>query len=211
VPTDDELEELLSHVLDADAPPSPPAERIAALRAQVDADRAIRTAPPDQPVIRAGWPRPRWLAVAASVLLALAVGFAVGQRIDGDADTDVAGAIEFDGAMSGPTGDTADADLTVVATGIGRVIDLGTDVLPILPRGAFYQVWFVGPDDSAATPNRISAGTFHPDADGRTDARFAAAVDPDLFPIIEVTAEPGEGNPLPNGPVVLRAEIAATP
>ena len=78
--------------------------------------------------------------------------------------------------MTGPDGEQLDADLRVVATGIGRVIDLDTDVLPILPTGEYYQVWFVGPGDSPDTPDRISAGTFHPDPDGRSEVHFAAAV-----------------------------------
>ncbi len=216
MPTDDELNERLAQVLDGDAPSSPPADRIASLRAQVDAERAARAAPHDQRVVRRRSPTNGLLAVAASLLLALVVGFAIGQLLDGDGDTDLAGTgvggtVEFDGAMSGPSGDAADADLIVVATAIGRVLDLRTDQLPILPTGGYYQVWFVAPDDSVSTPNRISAGTFHPDADGRTAVRLAAAVDPDLFPIVEITAEPGDGNPLPTGPVVLRAQIAATP
>ncbi|MGH9270747.1 MAG: anti-sigma factor, partial [Ilumatobacteraceae bacterium] len=74
--------------------------------------------------------------------------------------------------------------------------------------GDLYEVWFVGPGDAPDTPNRISAGTFHPDPDGRSQVTFAAAVDPALFPIVEITAEPGNGNPLPTGPVVLRVDVA---
>ena len=84
--------------------------------------------------------------------------------------------------MTGPDGERLDADLRVVATGIGRVIDLDTEVLPILPTGEYYQLWFVGPGDSPASPDRISAGTFHPDPDGRSDVQFAAAVNPELLP-----------------------------
>ena len=90
-------------------------------------------------------------------------------------------------------------------TGIGRVIRLRTDELPILPEGEYYELWFIGPGDSPAAPNRISAGTFHPDEDGRSDVTFAAAVDPFLFRVLSVTAEPGDGDPRPTGPEVLRS------
>ena len=63
------------------------------------------------------------------------------------------------------------------------------------------------PTTRPGAPDRISAGTFHPDPQGRSDVRFAAAVDPELYPIVEITAEPGDGNPLATGPVVLRATI----
>ena len=191
--SDDELSDQLALVLDI-APPAPPADRIAALRARAEESRARvtqrRTA--------------RWLAIAAAVV-ALAGGAVVVRGVMGSDDgAEVAGEVEFDGVMVGPDGS---ADLRVVATGIGRVIDLDTDALPILPTGELYEVWFVGPGDGPETPNRISAGTFHPDQAGRTDVRLTAAVDPSLFPVVEVTAEPGDGDPRPNGPVVLRAVL----
>lgn len=52
---------------------------------------------------------------------------------------------------------------------------------------------------------RISAGTFHPDENGRSRVRLAAAVDPAKYGRLAVTAEPGDGNPAPNGPDVLRS------
>ena len=141
------------------------------------------------------------------MVVALCAGFGVARLFDGADDAGLAGAVEFDGAMTAADGQTADAELTVVGTGIGRVVELRTGMLPILPTGEYYQVWFVGPDDEPGTPDRISAGTFHPDPQGRSDVRFTAAVDPELYPVVEITAEPGDGNPLPTGPVVLRATI----
>jgi hypothetical protein len=88
------------------------------------------------------------------------------------------------------------------------VIELDTDDLPILPTGEYYEVWFVAPDENDGAADRISAGTFHPDPDGRSSVRFAAAVDPAKFPTVEITAEPGDGNPAATGPVVLRTTIA---
>ena len=49
------------------------------------------------------------------------------------------------------------------------------------------------------------ASTFHPDRQGRSGARFTAAVDPARFPVLSVTAEPGDGDPRPTGPEVLRS------
>lgn len=75
----------------------------------------------------------------------------------------------------------------------------------LLPIGEYYELWFVGPGDVPGRPNRISAGTFHPDKDGRSIVTFAAAVDPVTCPEVAVTAEPGDGHPALNGPDVLRA------
>lgn len=106
--------------------------------------------------------------------------------------------------MVAPDGDRA-ANVEVRKTGIGRAIRFESDELPILPKGEYYELWFVGPGDTPATPNRISAGTFHPDEDGRSHVTFAAAVDPAKYPVLSVTAEPGDGNPEPSGPEVLRS------
>ncbi len=203
-PDDGRLTAMLRAALD-DGPPSPPPDRIAALRSRAEAARARWAGGSSAVGARAPAARSRWLAVAAAVV-ALALGFGVATAWFRTNDDDVAGVVEYDGSMVGPDG-AVDASIQVVATGIGRVVELRTDALPILPTGELYAVWFVAADDAPGTPHRISAGTFHPDPSGRSDVRFAAAVDPARYPIVEITAEPGGGNPLPTGPVVLRAEI----
>jgi hypothetical protein len=117
--------------------------------------------------------------------------------------------VEFATTLEAPDG-RATAEVTGVRTGIGRVLEFRSDALPILPTGEFYEVWFVGPGDTDASPNRISAGTFHPDERGRTDVVLTAAVDPVRYPILVVTEEPGDGDPQPSGREVLRAPIEVT-
>lgn len=209
--TDDELSERLARALDLDASSAPPADRIAALRARAEERSAAAAgdASSRPATIGADGRRPSrtWLA-AAAVVVALVTGFGAARLFDGGDDgAGTAGDVEYDGPLAGPDGEAVDADLSVVGTGIGRVVELRTGALPILPTGEYYQVWFVAPDDAPGNPDRISAGTFHPDPDGRSDVRFAAAVDPELYPRVEITAEPGDGNPLPTGPVVLTASI----
>jgi hypothetical protein len=87
-------------------------------------------------------------------------------------------------------------------------VTLRSDELPVLPTGEFYELWFVGPGDSAAKPNRISAGTFHPDAEGNSDVRFHAAVDPAKYRVIAVSEERGDGDPQPTRPDVLRSRAS---
>jgi anti-sigma-K factor RskA len=115
------------------------------------------------------------------------------------------GVLEIETVLRAPDGPVT-ASLEVRKTGIGRVVTFSSDTLPILPKGDYYELWFVGPGDRPERPNRISAGTFHPDEDGRSSVRFAAAVDPTLYPVLVVTAEPGDGDPRPTGPEVLRGE-----
>jgi len=208
VPTDDELENLLRASFDG-GPAEPPPDRIAALRARAEAAQGHGSgAPPTSTVTqiasRRGRARPA-LAVAAG-LVALAAGFGAAKVLDRP-ETSTAGDVEFDGLMVGPDQQESTAELLVVKTGIGRVVDLDTSVLPILPVGDYYEVWFVATDDSSAKPNRISAGTFHPDSKGRSKVQFAAAVDPTKYPAVEITAEPADGNPAATGPVVLYVVI----
>ena len=110
---------------------------------------------------------------------------------------------ELQAVLGAPSG-TAQATVEVRRTGIGCVITFRSESLPILPKGRYYELWFVGPGDAPADPNRISSGTFHPDEHGRSHVRFAAAVDPVRYPILAVTAEPGDGDPRPSGTEVLR-------
>jgi hypothetical protein len=115
-----------------------------------------------------------------------------------------AGALELETVLRAPAG-PAQASVEVRRTGIGRVISFESESLTILPRGQYYELWFVGAGDGPAHPNRISAGTFHPDERGRSHVRFAAAVDPAVYPVLAVTAEPGDGDPRATGPEVLRS------
>jgi Anti-sigma-K factor rskA len=196
---DGDLLELLEAALD-EAPPEPPPERVAALLGRARA--AGTTSPPS------ARGRERWLLATAAVAIALLAGVVVGGTVlDRASGPTSAGVVEYDGTLVGPAGEASAARLTVVRTGIGRVIELDTDELPILPTGGYYEVWFIAPDENEGAASRISAGTFHPDQDRRSAVRFAAAVDPAKFPTVEITAEPGDGNPAATGPVVLRATI----
>jgi anti-sigma-K factor RskA len=146
---------------------------------------------------RLGWRRP---ALAAGLAVALAAAVLAGTQLGGG---DLPGSPELDATLIGGGGQTASA--VVQKTGIGRVIEFRTDELPILPKGEYYELWFVGPGDRPGNPDRISAGTFHPDEDGRSNVRFAAAADPVKYPRLAITAEPGDGDPAPSRPDILRS------
>ena len=163
-------------------------------------ERAAGAAPTPLVPRRAHLGRSRLLAVAAAAAVA-AFAFVAATRLGGEA-----GPVELETALSSPLGGPEQATVEVRKTGIGRVIRFDSDDLPILPKGEYYELWFVAPGDTLSGPNRISAGTFHPDENGRSHVRFAAAVDPAAYPVLSVTAEPGDGDPRRTGPEVLRSQ-----
>lgn len=202
MPTDDELLKMLASALEP-VDPGPTPDRVATLRAAV----AQQTESGPRPVPGTRQRRyPRWApiaAAAAAVLIAFLVGTSV--QLPGK-NNQAGGTIEFEAALRAPAGNAA-ADVVGTKTGIGRIVRLHSDDLPILPKGEYYEVWFVGPGDTPAQRNRISAGTFHPDEQGRSDVQLTAAVDPAKYPELSVTAEPGDGDPALNGPEVLRSRL----
>ncbi|MGI8595249.1 MAG: anti-sigma factor, partial [Solirubrobacteraceae bacterium] len=151
---------------------------------------------------RRPWLRRGGLALAGAAVLAL--GVLAGVAIERPGGTDPT-PLELRAVLTAPGDAARRATVGVTKTGIGRVIDLRTDDLPILPKGEYYELWWVGPGDRPGRPNRISAGTFHPDQQGRSIVTFAAAVDPKKYPTLAVTAEPGDGDPRPSTPDALRS------
>jgi len=132
-------------------------------------------------------PRPRrrrwaWLAVpavaAAAAVFALSLGPAP-QR------------------LRSTVGEPVDVTASVRVTPVGREVELHIERLRDPRPDGLYELWFVGPR------GRVSAGTFHPDEQGRGVVRLLAAADPKQYPTLSVTLEPNDGNPRRSGPEVL--------
>lgn len=191
-------ERLSRAIRDAIIPTAPPA----ALEARVlDAVAREAEPAPRRPRGLARLWRPRLVPVLAGAAAAVAAVVLGVSLLQGNGP----GALELRTVLRAPSGQGS-ASIEVRKTGIGRVVTLESDTLPILPKRDYYELWFVGPGDRPGHRNRISAGTFHPDEHGRSVVRFAAAVDPKIYPMLVVTAEPGDGDPRPTGPEVLRAK-----
>lgn len=195
---DNELLDVLAAALE---PPDrrPPPEAVQALRRRAESS----TAPP----ARMAPGRGRLLLAAVAVAAAVA-GFAGARVADQLTDRNRSGGVQEFAAQFRSDDGTRSARLEGTRVEVGRIVRLQSDDLPILPKGEYYEVWFIGPGDSEGAPNRISAGTFHPDTLGRTDVVLLAAVDPVKLPVVEVTAEPADGDPRPSGPAVIRSRLA---
>ena len=96
------------------------------------------------------------------------------------------------------TGESVDVAAVVRVTPVGREVVLDIDRLRDPRPDGLYELWFVGPR------GRVSAGTFHPDEQGRGVVRLLAAADPKQYPRLSVTLEPADGNPRRQGPEILR-------
>ncbi len=188
--------QLLGAMGEAIPPLPPPAELEMLVLAAVEREGATKDESRRAPQAPVATSLPAFAGAAAVAATAVVALMSLG---GGEA-----GSLELRTVLQAPIGPAA-ASVEVRETGIGRVIALESDSLPILPKGDYYELWFVAPDDRPIAPYRISAGTFHPDEDGRSRVRFTAAVDPALYPVLSVTAEPGDGDPRPTGPEVLRS------
>ena len=197
--TDDELLAALGAALEP-GHREPPEAGVQALR------RAAETAQAKQAPVVALRPRRRPVAAAAVAVAAAIVGFGGAQVVE-QLRTGADGGVEEFAVLVRSDDGRRQAEVEGTRVGEGRVIRLKSDDLPILPTGEFYEVWFVGPGDTPASPNRVSAGSFHPDDQGRTSIVLFGAVDPKKLPVLEITAEPGDGNPLPSGSAVLRTQL----
>ena len=69
--------------------------------------------------------------------------------------------------------------------------------LPAPKPGKTYQVWLV------TDKEKISAGTFHPDSQGRTVMHANYALDRNALRAVAITEEPDGGMPAPTGPMVV--------
>jgi len=152
-------------------------------------DALLRMAPPFEvpaglapPVKRRRrFPRLAWLAVpaVAAAVFALSLGPAP-QR------------------LRSTGGEPVDVTASVRVTPVGREVELHIERLRDPRPDGLYELWFVGPR------GRVSAGTFHPDEQGRGVVRLLAAADPKQYPRLSVTLEPADGNPRRQGPEILR-------
>jgi Anti-sigma-K factor rskA, C-terminal len=172
--------------------------------------RAIRAEPPRAARIIALRRRPplSTALVTAGACAALALAVGVGALVGGGETMPMherqSGVLERITTLASLGGGTAKATARITRVGAGRVIELRSSTLPKLRPSQYYELWFVGARDAWAAPERVSAGTFHPDSRGRVVARFLSAANPSELPVLAVTRESRDGDPAATAPDVLR-------
>jgi hypothetical protein len=137
--------------------------------------------------------RGRWLAGAAAILVALALGVG-GLTLGRDRDTGQTV------ALGAPAAGAATAEAQMRGAGDDQIMTMTARGLPRPPAGGYYEVWLVG-DGGREFP----VGILSPDGQGiwSLPAEVAAR-----YRVIHVTLEPGDGDPAMSTRTVLRGSYA---
>lgn len=139
-----------------------------------------------------------WASAAAALLVVAVLGVGLLRVITGDPSSGV------------PLTATA---LAPEAGGQVRVQEVGENVrvelevwgMPELEEGEYYEMWYYSDDGG-----RISCGTFRAGPEGRTTVNLTAPASARVYPEIEITREPDDGNPKASGEEVLEGKFRST-
>jgi anti-sigma-K factor RskA len=134
-----------------------------------------------------------WMAAAAAVLLGLALsgGWLASRGGNGDV---VATAVLANEGLS-PLGAKSTGTAKVVHRGNATVLRLNLQQLPQQPS-SYTEVWLI----DTKVKGMVSLGPFHGDG----DYTIPPGVDPTLFPVVDVSVEPTDGNPTHSGVSIVR-------
>lgn len=191
------LERLSPAAWNAPDPPAPPPvpDPSPGFSAVVSAQAGRRRAAGGHRVVLPVW----GLAAATCVLLALAV--AGGAALDGDGE----------GGATGPNASARAIVLEPVGGGDGASgrIELGADEAAVRVRGLrpvaageYYELWLL-----SSPSDLVSLGSFRVSSAGDATLRVPVPVDPRAYRFLDVSHEPGDGDPRHSKRSVLRAPI----
>ena len=143
-----------------------------------------------------GW----WFrGLAAAALLVVAVlGIGLLQYLTDDSSTGV----PLSATALAPE---AGGEVQVERVGQNIRVDLEVWGMPDLKEGEYYEMWYYAEDEG-----RISCGTFRVGPEGRTTVKLSAPATAGDYPEIEVTREPGDGNPEASGKAVLEGRFRSS-
>jgi hypothetical protein len=131
-----------------------------------------------------------WVVGAAAAVVLVVAGLAV--LVNRQTDPTVVASAELDrlGVAGSGRAELVDQD--------GQLV-LRVDTADLDPGDGFLEVWVIDPD----VTKLVSLGPLRPD--GTYD--LPPGLDPTLFPIVDVSVEPLDGNPTHSGDSVLRGEL----
>ena len=140
-----------------------------------------------------GWRRP-WLLAAAALLVVVLLGFGVLRTV-----TEPSASLALSATGAAPQ---AGGELRGEQVGNNLKVELEAWGLPEPGGGGYYEMWY-----ARKGGGRISCGTFSATPDGRVTVSMSAPVSAVDYPEIEITQEPGDGDPGSSGKVVLKGSL----
>jgi anti-sigma-K factor RskA len=159
---------------------------------------ALRAAVPARERRRRRWGAPLTIrpAVAAALAVALVVLGAAGGAVLTGGSGGASGGREVALAPvgDGPSGAHADARLA------SATMHLTVSGLPRVGGGGFYEVWMLR--DPA---HLVALGSFRVGPDGRARVDLPVTASARRFPVLDISREPGDGDPAHSGHSVLRS------
>ncbi len=196
--TDDEL---LHGIGLLDPRPAPTVEpppdlwsRISAAAADDVTAPEVDDPPPVAAVVDLGSRRRRlpMLGAAAAAVVVVAVGFAVVLG-DGSSSSDPVATVALDPLVDDATAGQAE----LIADGDGFSLRIDAEAVPA--EGEFLELWLI--DEGVTEPRSLGRYT------GAGEYDVPADVDPDAFPIVDISTEPDDGDATHSGASVLRGAL----
>jgi anti-sigma-K factor RskA len=142
---------------------------------------------------RSGWKL--WVPAAAALLVAGILGIGLFVALTGESSSGVP--LTATALAPGASGELRGEEV-----GENLRVELEVEGLPELRKHEYYEMWYATEDGE-----RISCGTFRVQPEGRTTVNLTAPALATSYPLIEVTREPGDGDPTASGKKVLVGDL----
>ena len=135
-----------------------------------------------------------WLSAAAALLVVAVLGFGILRTVYDSSDS-----LALAATSAAPQ---AGGELRGERIGDNLKIELEAWGLPEPRGGEYYEMWY-----AKKGGGRISCGTFTVLPGGSTTVSMSAPASAVAYPEIEITLEPGDGDPGSSGKVVLKGSL----
>jgi hypothetical protein len=136
-----------------------------------------------------------WVPAAAALLIAGILGIGLFVAITGDSSSGVP--LTATALAPGASG-----ELRGEKVGENLRVELAVEGLPELRKHEYYEMWYATEDGE-----RISCGTFRAQPEGWTTVNLTAPALAASYPVIEVTREPDDGDPVASGKKILIGDL----
>ena len=139
-----------------------------------------------------------WGSAAAALMVFAVLGVGLLRVIAGDPSSGV----PLTATALAPD---AGGEVRVEEVGENFQVELEVWGMPKLKEDEYYEMWYYAEDGG-----RISCGTFRARSEDRTTVNLTAPASAEIYPEIEITREPDDGDPRSSGEEVLEGRLRST-